>query len=299
MHYFTLLSIEDKTIHFRDQSGTGVALHAQADQLIRSGLIEFFDFKDAKQIVTVSGIPGSLLTRLVGTSLHIPTSRLYFLPFFVALFVAALAFSVPMSIRSVDLGLFTVPVGVFIFPLAFVSTDIINELFGYQMAKQVIRYVAAILLILALPMYVCIHLPDGVSHHPSTSSSDVINSSFHVMYADMPKIMIIMSVSLLIADTCNAFLFARIRSWLQGKGLWLRSLISSTFSMTAYSLAVLIIFSYHQLLDVNIYLRLLTRIGFMATYFIAALPLLYGVRRYIFYQEKKMLEAQMKALNAH
>ncbi len=295
MRRYCLISTKKEVTYFGDGPDAletlfkGTQYEMDTNELIRSGLLEFFSPKEAKKIIIASQLPNTTLIRLSNTSMWIPISRLKYLPFLAVMLIGSLAFSNPISIRSTIIGPFTVPTSSFIFPISFVFTDIINELFGYQTTKLVIRYISTTLFILAFPMLISIYLPDAVSHPGfiGTRTSDSINTSFKVMYADMPERMIIIGISLLIADTCNAYLFTQIKNLLQGKKLWLRSLISNMSGITIYSLVFTTIFCWDQLLILDTYSQLFTKLGFRTIYFIVALPIIYIICYYIRSQETK------------
>ncbi len=296
MNHFTLLKIQDKNIHFCDQRGTGVVFHVQADRLIRTGLIEFFDPKDAKQIVTVSEIPGSLLTRLAGTSLYVPITRFNYLSILVITFTMAMTFAFPLGLRNVMIGPFKEPAGILLFPLSFIFIDIVNELFGYNIAKRMIRAASIIMAILAIPVQIVLWLKnaDSTAVFSSTASSDEIHNSFMVMYSEMPKMMLMISLSMVIADTFNAYLFSLMKSYMCGKALFFRSFISNLFGQIAYTTTWIVIIHFNKLFIMETWFSLFRNLSFKIVYFIAAIPLIYGIRRYIYHQEEKLLKAEMR-----
>ncbi len=301
MRYFTLLSIQDKTIHFYDYSGTGTVFHSQADQLIRTGLIEFFHFDDVKQIITVSEIPGNLLTRLTGTSLYVPVSRMFYLPFFVAAMAISLAFAIPMHTKSVEIFGYEFSAGLLIFPLVYIFTDLTNELFGYKMTKRSIRYIAFLLVIMAVLIQISLLFTEGHTVSKSLFSdatSDDIIRGFSAIYTGLPLKLLIHAVSLLAADTFNAFMFSQMKNYLSGQHLWLRSFCSSYFASTGYTLTFFITY---QLCcwqwpspDTMSFSFVIACSIQLIPYFLAATPLIYGIRHYIYYQEEKLLEAEMR-----
>ena len=184
-----------------------------------------------------------------------------------------------------------------LFPLAFVFTDLTNELFGYQMAKRVIRTTAAILVVIAVLMQIAMF----TQFHPdmpgipifSDASPNEIAKSFDVVYAGVPTYLLIDALCLLTADMLNAYVFAQMRSILMGKALWLRSLISNVFSQIVYTFVFAGIVHVYSTLYLNknsfftVEGLISGTLAFKALYFIAALPLMYGIRAYILNQEKK------------
>ena len=59
------------------------------------------------------------------------------------------------------------------------------------------------------------------------------DASFINIHKDIPITLVSAAMSLLIADTLNAYIFHKIKYWMCRKALWLRS-ITSTFCVTNY-----------------------------------------------------------------
>ncbi len=301
MNYLILFGIQDKTVHFCDCSGTGIILHAQADQLIRTGLIESFNLEDAKQIVTASEIPDSLLTRLTGTSFYLPVSRLQFLPFLILMFGISLAVSYPIRANGIVIGSINLSAMHIIFPLSFIFTDLINELFGYQTAKRVVLHTALIWVLMAVLLSIVLYLPIGygIPHFTNASQSE-IDSGFNAMYTGLPQQFLIHALCLLVAGTFNACFFSQMKSFLTGKQLWLRSLLSNIFSQVAYIMIFSIALqAYYTVVNPEkagafLLKNCFSALEFKLAYFVVAIPLIYGIRAYILNQEEKSLKAEMK-----
>ncbi len=267
---------------------------SSSDRILQYGLIDFFCPQDARKIAETTRFSGLPVANLSGRSMWVPVSRLKYLPFLaLALGIFAMV-SYPMSIKSVCLFGGKIPAGQVIFPLVFILTDLINELFGYQIAKRCIRYLAFLLSITAVLVKIAVSLDigDAISFSLlSDATHDEIVRSFDIFYANFPQFLLMNAGSLLIADTFNAYLFARLKHWMQGRQLWVRSLCSNCFASITNSLifANLIQLYNSQWLGPIKLSSLMATMVFKLPYFIAALPLLYGIRNYIYNQEAKTL----------
>ncbi len=263
---------------------------SSCDQILQYGLIEFFSPRDARRIANSTRFSGLPVVNINGQSMWVPVSRLKYLPFFALALAAFLAFSAPMYSKSVSVFGFEITAGQVIFPLLFIFTDLINELFGYQITKRCIRYLAFILIIVAILIQISLSLPSGQIESAavfSDASSDDITRSFDAIYTGLPQKLFISAGCLLVADNLNAYLFVRLKEFMYGKKLWLRSLCSSCFASITYTLVFETFFCLSRWQWPQILVPCL--MVFKLPYFIAALPLLYGIRNYIYKQEKKML----------
>ena len=61
------------------------------------------------------------------------------------------------------------------------------------------------------------------------------NNSWLFINKNTAKILTFYAVSLLAADTLNAWIFQRLRFWLTNRGFWIRSMVSTTISRVIYS----------------------------------------------------------------
>ncbi len=300
MRGYCLLSTKKDVTYFgegRDAYETlfkGIQYRMNTTKLIQSGLLEFFSAEEAKQIIKASELPAGTVTRLCGKSMWIPISRLKYLPFFTLALGAFLLLSIPMAAKSVSVFGFEVPASFSSFPLMFIFTDAINELFGYKMAKRCIRYLALILVIAAMLVQESLFLKPGDTISAtlfSDASSDEIIRGFDAIYTGLPQTLLIHAGCLLTADTFNAYLFAKLKEYMYGQKLWFRSLCSSCFSCVSFTLVFSIIYwlccwGRSEPMSISHIISCLVKDSF---HFIAALPLIYGIRKHIHGQEARAI----------
>lgn len=249
--------------------------------LIRNGMIEFFNFEDAKKIVDSSCLKGgSLMTRIAGSSLYVPNSRVSLLPFFVICFAMALAFAIPIGPRHMHIGPFIEPGGVLIFPFSFIFTDLVNELYGYAMAKRMIRFCAAVLIAIGAIMQFSFTLTSA-----SYLSQDVVNS-YYTVFNDIPRHLYINAIGLLIADHLNAYLFSRIKVLLNGSALWFRSLLSTLFGQFTYTIVWVGGVFFEKLFVLDTYRFMIENFTFKLIFATCALPFIYALVYFVKYREE-------------
>ena len=135
-----------------------------------------------------------------------------YLPIFVVMFTASIFVSVFMSLRVVHFDGLTVSGAFLFFPLIFACTDIINELYGYNRVKRVIYAASGCMLIMAALMV--------LNFQFSGSLYGESDQPFLTLHKKIPVILVACAVSLLIADTLNAYLFQKIKHIMCRKALW-------------------------------------------------------------------------------
>ncbi len=302
MRGYCLLSTKKDVTYFGEGSDAyetlfkGIQYRMNTTELIQSGLLEFFSPEEAKQIIKASELPAGTVTRLDGKSIWVPISRLKYLPLF-ALALGAVAMTAsPMGTKTVVFFGGEITAGRVVLPLIFILTDAINELFGYQITKRCIRYLSAVLVVMAAFIQLALSLDAGDTISTtlfSDATSDDIIRGFEAIYRGLPQTLLIGAGTLLIADTFNAYLFAQLKSWMQGRQLWVRSLCSNCFASMSYTLVFGI---FYQLCRWELPGPGTTSLKFLLSsmvsnllYFIAALPLLYYIRDYIYGQEVKII----------
>ena len=102
--------------------------------------------------------------------------------FIATTFVICLITSNLAATKLLQLGSFTVPGGMMIFPLLYVMNDILTEVYGFSASSRVIWTALYCNLFLTLILYIVVQLPH--SDHSHT------HEAFAVIFALTPKIFI-------------------------------------------------------------------------------------------------------------
>jgi len=145
---------------------------------------------------------------------------------------------------------FSLSVGVLIWPVVFITTDIINEYFG----KRGVKKVSYFTIVLILYVFVIIFLSTKLT--PNTywlniNNTDASGNSFDIDYAYntifLQSIGIIIGsvFAFLIAQLLDVFIFQKIKKITKGKFIWLRATGSTLISQLIDSFVVLIIAFYY------------------------------------------------------
>ena len=177
------------------------------------------------------------------------------------------------------------------FPLAFACTDIINELYGYNRVRNVIKATAIVFMIMGGLLKITFNLNGTLTH----GESDAILLE---LLKDIPMLIIICACTLLISDSINAYIFHKIRGYLRGRALWLRSIVSTFIAHFFNSIIVMIWIIQVGILDLpinNVIKTLYSGHLVKMLYAICSLPLIYGAVYFVKFKEN---EQKMKSAPA-
>ncbi len=139
---------------------------------------------------------------------------------------------------------FNLTAGVIVWPVVFITTDVINEYFG----KKGVRKISIITAILISYAFVIIFFVTNLSPAPfwlDNNSTDPdgnifnIDYAFHVIFRQGMGIIIASLTAFLIAQLLDVFIFQRLRRITGKKMIWLRATGSTLISQLIDSFVVL------------------------------------------------------------
>ncbi|MBV8194470.1 MAG: queuosine precursor transporter, partial [Candidatus Dormibacteraeota bacterium] len=136
-----------------------------------------------------------------------------------ALFVATLVTSNIIAVKVADVGPFTVPAAIVIFPLAYLFGDVLTEVWGYATARAVIwtGFLANIVVVLFIAAAIAVP-PD--SHYPN-------QTAYAAVLGETPRLVLASLVAYLCGEFLNAFVLARLKLATHGRFLWTRTIGST------------------------------------------------------------------------
>ena len=166
---------------------------------------------------------------------------------------------------------FEISVGILPYPITFLITDILSEIYGKKKANQVV--VAGIfasffsMLIILLADYA-----------PAISNSPVDNSLFSKVFGLSGLAVLASMLAYLFAQFIDIRIFHYWKNLTKGKHLWLRNNFSTFFSQFIDTFTVLLLLCAFKVLPWDIFGNLLLS-GFLFKIIVAALdtPILYAV----------------------
>ncbi len=166
---------------------------------------------------------------------------------------------------------FEISVGILPYPITFLITDILSEIYGKKKANQVV--IAGIFA--SFFSMLIILIADFV---PSIESSPINDTIFHQVFGLSPLAVFASMIAYLFAQFIDIRIFHFWKKLTNGKHLWLRNNFSTFTSQFIDTFTVLFLLCSFQILPWPIFPSLLIS-GFLFKVIIAAIdtPILYGV----------------------
>lgn len=152
------------------------------------------------------------------------------------LFISAIVLANLLGTKIADFGLFVASVGLVIYPITFVTTDIVTEVFGRKKVTGfVIAGLFANILILIMVMF-SVMMPPAGRYASNEAFIEVFNPSMRIVAASL--------VAFLIAQIHDIFAFEFWKKKTRGRFLWLRNNASTIVSQFLDSIIFMFIAFY-------------------------------------------------------
>ncbi|BEO39357.1 TPA: queuosine precursor transporter [Serratia marcescens] len=225
---FFLVSINNEKIAYK-VSKDGAIFYDSPKALMTRNLVDYFNEEDRDKILSLCDISNNS---------KLKTKESYLLVLIFALFLSCLFSAIPLSQTKAFIFNSIQPAGILIFPLTFIFLDTINEVFGRKQGRLAVYTASACMAISAA--FITISLNFIVQQ---TTEHD----SFITVFKELPKLLIINSLCVLIADTVNNFTYNLLKGYLRGKLLALRCYCSTLIGQFFYSITWIFLFFFEKL----------------------------------------------------
>jgi len=144
---------------------------------------------------------------------------------------------------------FNMSVGVIIWPVVFISTDIINEYFGKKGIKKISYFTILLIIYVFLIIYMSTKLAPNdywlnINSTDNNGNPFNINYAYNTIFLQSTGIIIGSIVAFLIAQIIDVVIFQKIKRITKGKYIWLRATGSTLISQFIDSFVVLFIAFY-------------------------------------------------------
>jgi uncharacterized integral membrane protein (TIGR00697 family) len=130
----------------------------------------------------------------------------------------------PAKIAQIDaplLGTLTFGAGVLFFPISYVFGDILTEVYGYARSRRVIWTGFAALAFASAMAAVVVALPPAPFWHNQQAYEIAFGSAWRVSIASL--------VAFCCGEFVNSFVLAKMKLWMAGRRLWMRTIGSTIF----------------------------------------------------------------------
>jgi len=137
----------------------------------------------------------------------------------VAVFVTCLITANIIAVKLVDLFGLILPAAIFIFPLSYITGDVLTEVYGYRQARKVIWLGFLCNVIVVVAIWIAQVLP-------AASFWDA-QKAYERILGYTPRILMASFLAYLVGEFANSFVLAKMKIATQGRWLWLRTIGST------------------------------------------------------------------------
>ncbi len=121
--------------------------------------------------------------------------------------------------KIVQLGIFTVSATVLYFPITYIFSDILTEVYGYAKARSVVWQTLLASVLAGVIYQLVVWLPPAVGFDANDAFARVLGS--------VPRILLGGWIAVWVGGILNDYILAKMKVWTKGKYLWLRTIIST------------------------------------------------------------------------
>ena len=121
--------------------------------------------------------------------------------------------------KIVQLGIFSVSATVLYFPITYIFSDILTEVYGYAKARSVVWQALLASVIAGLIYQLIVWLPPAIGFDANDAYTKVLGS--------VPRILIGGWMAVWAGGILNDYVLAKMKVWTKGKYLWLRTITST------------------------------------------------------------------------
>ena len=136
-----------------------------------------------------------------------------------ALFITCLITANIIAVKLVGMGSVVLPAAVVIFPLSYIFGDILTEVYGFRMARQVIWLGFLCNLIFVIFVRIGQALP--------SASFWTGQEAYETILGYTPRLLLASFLGYLVGEFANSFVLAKMKVLTQGRWLWSRTIGST------------------------------------------------------------------------
>lgn len=179
--------------------------------------------------------------------------------------VCVLMISNTVAPKLIGIGPFTVSVAILVFPITYIVSDVMTEVYGYARARRITwASVTAIIIMCAIYKFSILIPPI-----PEWQNQQ----AFETIFSVAPRMAFASVVAILVGEMLNAFVLAKMKVKTEGRHMWTR-FVGSTFIGQGADSVIVAIIAFAGLMPWNVILSIILTGWFGKTlYEIVMLPL--------------------------
>ena len=191
----------------------------------------------------------------------------------VALFITCLITANIISVKLIDVFGLVLPAGVLIFPISYITGDVLTEVYGYTQARRVIWLGFFCNLLVVIAIWLGKVMPSAGFWQRQTAYEFILGYT--------PRLLIASFLAYLVGEFFNAFVMAKMKIITKGRWLWTRT-ISSTLVGQGLDSMVFISLAFFGTIPIKtLVLAIITQWLVKSVYEAIATPLTYVSVRFL------------------
>ncbi len=191
----------------------------------------------------------------------------------VAVFVTCLITANVIAVKLIDLFGWIVPAGVLIFPLSYVTGDVLTEVYGYRQARRVIWLGFICNAVVVVAVWLGQILPPAGFWDGQTAYERILGYT--------PRLLVASFAAYLVGEFTNSFVLAKMKVATRGRWLWMRTIGSTLVGQGLDSIVFIVLAFAGSMPGMVLAAAVVTQWLVKTTYEVAATPLTYAVVGYL------------------
>ena len=207
--------------------------------------------------------------------------EIHYSPYFViitAIFVTCLITANITAVKLIDLFGLVLPAGIIIFPLSYITGDVLTEVYGYSRARRVIWLGFFCNFITVAAIWIGQILPAASFWDGQEAYKRILGFT--------PRILASSFLAYLVGEFANSFVLAKLKISTKGRWLWLRTIGSTLVGQGLDSLIFITLAFVGTIPPSALLLAIVTQWLAKSIYEAAATPVTYAVVNFLKRKEK-------------
>jgi uncharacterized integral membrane protein (TIGR00697 family) len=191
----------------------------------------------------------------------------------VAVFVTCLITANITAVKLIDLFGLILPAAIFVFPLSYITGDVLTEVYGYSRARRVIWLGFVCNFIVVVFVWIGQILPPAVFWDAQGAYVRILGYT--------PRLLVASFLAYLVGEFANAFVLAKLKIATRGRWLWIRT-IGSTLVGQGLDSAIFITLAFAGAVPGRaLLIAIVTQWAAKSIYEAAVTPLTYAVVNFL------------------
>jgi queuosine precursor transporter len=191
----------------------------------------------------------------------------------VALFITCLLTANIIIVKQISAGPFILPAAIIIFPISYIISDILTEVYGYSVARRVIWLGFICNVIMVAGIWIAGLLP--------SANTFTAQSAYNQILGNTPRFLLASFLAYLAGEFSNSYVLSKMKIATKGKWLWSRT-IGSTVVGQAIDTVIVLSIGFVGVLPVSTLLIMILSHWFIkVSYEIIATPVTYLAVNYL------------------